>query len=136
MKRLACFFALALSACATSGMVSTTPAAFPAASEFNRLANPAAVFDTPLAVVENYARYEPGYEGAGAFDLMSRRSSSPDVFEMLFSVDGYADDSVRGEQWRVLIRRESGGWRVIEAGRRYLCYRGGNPGQWQKALCV
>ena len=44
------------------------------------------------------------------------------------SGDG-SDDFFRG------VGEVGGGWRVVTAGKRVKCYRGANPGAWQKGLC-
>lgn len=53
---------------------------------------------------------------------------------VIFSAEGYEDDSVAGEQWRVALRQVDGGYHVFEAGVRYRCYRA-DPTRWRKALC-
>lgn len=54
---------------------------------------------------------------------------------LLFSAEGYEDDSLAGEQWRVVLRQADGGVQVVEAGKRYKCYRV-QQGQWRKPLCL
>lgn len=135
MKILAILPAMALAACASTGSGQTGSATMPVASDFNSVAVASATFDSPLAAAQYYARYEPEEDGGGTFDLVSRRATSSGAFEMVFSAEGYADDSVDGEQWRIVVTRGNGGWRVIEAGRRFKCYRGATPGAWQKGLC-
>lgn len=135
MRLFAVLPAMALAACASTGSGQAGPAPLPAASDFNSIAVASATFDSPLAAAQYYARYEPEEDGGGTFDLVSRRAASPGALELVFSAEGYADDSLDGEQWRIVVTRGNGGWRVIEAGRRFKCYRGATPDQWQKGLC-
>ena len=127
--------ALALAACAGGGGPVTGADPLPAASAFERVAAPAATFDTPLAAAQSYARYAPGDEGSSMFDLVSRQQAGPGTLVMVFAVGGYADDSVAGEQWRIELSRAAGGWRVTNAGRRQKCYRGADAGEWQAGPC-
>jgi hypothetical protein len=135
VKIVAILSALALSACAATTTQPGGAAPLPAASEFVTLAAPAQTFANPLAAAQHFAQYSPGYDGGSVLNLVSRRISGGNGLAMVFSVDGYADDSVRGEQWRIAIEPMPGGWRVTAAGRRFKCWRGGNPGRWQKELC-
>ena len=137
MKKLAIVAAtIAITACTSTGApVASGSAPFAPASDFNAIGLPQATFDSPLAAAQHFARYDGGEEGIGTFDLSTRRAGVRDGIEMVFSVEGYADDSVRGEQWRIVVTPANPGWRVVEAGQRYSCYRGANPGSWQKGLC-
>lgn len=104
--------------------------------DFAALELPSEAFGDPLAAAQHFARYSPETdEDTRAFELTSRASDRPDAYEMLIQAEGYADDSVSGEQWRLVVLRTPEGWRVAEAGVRYKCYRGGNAGQWQRSLC-
>lgn len=136
MKLFALIPITALAACANDAAPVSGPPPLPPASAFSPLAPAPATFDSPLAAADYYARYKPEFEGGGSFDLISRRVTASDALELVFAAEGYADDSVNGEQWRIILGRAGEGWRVTEAGRRFKCYRGANPGQWQKDLCV
>ncbi len=54
---------------------------------------------------------------------------------VLMTVDGIADDAVKGVQWRFGMRTSAGSWEAVEAGMRRKCQRGDNAGKWTKAVC-
>lgn len=135
MRMLAILPALALAACAHGGGASPQPLPMPPASAFAPIERPVEPFDSPLAAAQHYAQYRPGYDGGSSLDLASRRADTSQSLVMVFSVESYADDSVAGEQWRIVIERVPGGWKVADAGVRYKCWRGADPGSWQKELC-
>ncbi|MEM8725974.1 MAG: hypothetical protein AAGE86_10685 [Pseudomonadota bacterium] len=107
----------------------------PAANLYEPIESPDEVFEHPLAVAYHFTRWHPGEDGAATFRLVSQLSGGPDWLVMYFSADGYADDSVQAEEWRIQLERTEGGWRVTDAGKRVKCYRGENAGEWQKGLC-
>lgn len=43
------------------------------------------------------------------------------------ALDGYLDDSVRGHEFRVSLRRDGDAWHVKKLLRRQRCWRGGGP---------
>ncbi|MEM6474561.1 MAG: hypothetical protein AAF687_00185 [Pseudomonadota bacterium] len=107
----------------------------PAANLYEPIESPDEVFEHPLAVAYHFTRWHPGEDGAATFRLVSQLSGGPDQLVMYFSADGYADDSVQAEEWRIQLERAEGGWRVTDAGKRVKCYRGADAGEWQKGLC-
>lgn len=127
--------ALAGSGTAPPPSAPATPMWMPAAHLYDEVAVPDTTFDAPLAAVQHFARYNPGADGPTKMDLISLNHGGPDSLVMYFFVDGYADDSVAGEQWRIVLDRAPGGWRVSMAGRQVKCHRGANAGKWQRGLC-
>ena len=135
MKIAALIPAFALIGCVSPGLAEVSPAT-PVADDFAPLSTPTMSFGSPLSAAQYFARFEPETdEGAPSLDLTVRTSDGESEYVMIVSSEGYADDSVRGEQWRIVVTRIEGGWKVTEAGRRFKCWRGGSPDEWQKALC-
>ena len=102
------------------------------ARSFNALPLPSQVFADPDAVVTHYLA-----ERGVALPTTRLLDNDPDGEAdavLLFSAEGYADDALAGEQWRMALDRTEAGYRVIEAGVRYRCYRA-EPGRWRLALC-
>lgn len=120
---------LALAACATTPPVIDAPPA----SAYTALAVPDRVFLTPEDVVDHYLD-RANTEGAQVDTRIGRDGSGVGNRLALVTTDGYADDSVRGEQWRIVLAEVDDGYRVIQAGIRYNCARGPNPG-WSRDLC-
>ncbi len=120
---------LALAACQTTLPVIQAPPA----GEYTALSVPDRTFDSEEDVIDFYlARANT----AGA--RIDREIGRADFGEanriVLVTTDGYADDSVRGEQWRIVLRESGDRFRVIQAGIRYNCARGASPG-WSRDLC-
>ncbi len=61
-------------------------------------------------------------------------AGSPGESLLLFSAEGLEDDSVRAQQWRVVLRQTDGGLQIVRAGLRQQCYRSGSD-EWTAALC-
>ncbi|GAA0266104.1 hypothetical protein GCM10009127_01900 [Alteraurantiacibacter aestuarii] len=120
-----------LAGCATVG--SLEPITIPA-SEFRPIERADRVFATERWVIDYYLRLD----GRGSEEVTSQlgRDGTGNADRvLLFSTDNYADDSVQGEQWRVALDSSDIGYLVIQAGKRYKCYRGPNAGNWQRDLC-
>lgn len=136
MRLLAAIPALVLAACGGPPLLYTSPlSALTSASLFDPISVPVATFDNPLAAAQYFSRYNPSDDGANVMELYSQPVTRPNSLTMIFSVEGYADDSVQGEQWRIELDRVGGGWRVVSAGKRVKCYRSENAGNWQQGLC-
>ena len=91
-------------------------------------------FATPNQAVDHYLRLD----GMTGVETTTRIGTDPEGRAdriLLFSTDGYADDSVQGEQWRIEFDETDRGYLVVNAGKRYKCYRGPNAGEWQRQLC-
>lgn len=118
---------LVIAACANP----LTPAAEDPAA-FNSLERPGIVFSGANEVIDHYLK------GTGR-DAPTTRSVNSDPkgeakLVVVFSAEGYEDDSLAAEQWRVALAQTDIGYRVIEAGVRYRCYRA-QPTEWRKAMC-
>jgi hypothetical protein len=61
--------------------------------------------------------------------------SEPDMIQVMVTKDGLLDDSIAAEQWRVNMAMNGEGWVVKSAGKRWQCYRNGNPEQWTIKPC-
>jgi|GEM_PF-2208279 len=125
----------ALAACMTTPQIDE-----PGAAAFNPIAPPAQIFASAEAVRAHYLRDIEGRfveEGSDAVEIDSALLSDPRIREhriLLITTSGYPDDSVSGEQWRIAIVEDANGARVLDAGTRYNCARGANPG-WSRDLC-
>ncbi len=119
---------LALAACETVPVVAAPPA-----SAYTPLATPGRVFQSVEDAIEHYLD-RSNIEGAVVETEIGRDASGVGTRLALVTTDGYRDDSVRGEQWRIVLGQTDIGYRVIQAGIRYNCARGENPG-WSRDLC-
>lgn len=120
---------LALAACQTTPPVIDAPPA----NAYTALSMPDRVFGSEDAAIDYYlARANVG--GARVEREIGRDGSGLGNRLLLVTTDGYADDSVRGEQWRIVLAQSGDGFRVLQAGIRYNCARGANPG-WSRDLC-
>ncbi len=109
-------------------------ASMPPASEFNTIQRYAISYDDPRDVAEFYLRdygFRPRHASFDEVDHPTERS----MRIVLVTVDGIADEAVRGVQWRFGMRTSAGSWEAVEAGMRRKCQRGDNAGQWTKAVC-
>lgn len=91
-------------------------------------------FATPQQAIGHYLRLN-GVSGAETTSRIGTDPAGRADRILLFSTDNYADDSVQGEQWRIEFDESDSGYRVINAGKRYKCYRGPDAGEWQRQLC-
>lgn len=130
MKKILAALALplALAACETLPVVEAPPA-----SAYTPLAIPGRVFPSAEEVVDHYLA-RANIEGAEVDTQIGRSASGAGTRMILVTTDGYRDDSVRGEQWRIVLAQTDIGFRVLQAGIRYNCARGDNPG-WSRDLC-
>lgn len=124
---LACTAGLA--ACATTSPVLEAPPA----SAYNPLAIPDRAFSSEAEVIDVYLA-RASTDDAEITRETGRDSSGLGSRMILVTTDGYRDDSVRGEQWRIVLGESDGGFRILSAGIRYNCVRGANPG-WSRDLC-
>ena len=115
-------FPLALSACATASVVDAPPA-----SAYTPLSIPDRSFRSEEQVAEFYLNRantgdaqinrEIGRDGSGLGSRM-----------ILVTTDGYRDDSVLGEQWRIVLGEADDGYRGLQAGIRTRRFRGAGCG--------
>ena len=80
---------------------------------------------TPLAVLDQIDVGFPtdGEEG-GRPGLSLELSETGAKIAVNLTESGWADDSVKGQVYRVLMERKGDGWRVTGLGHAWLCYRG------------
>lgn len=118
---------LALAACAAP----LTPAT-EMASSYNALPNPGVVFQGANEVIGYYLK-DSGRDAPTTRSVNSDPKGVADLV-VVFSAEGYEDDSLAAEQWRVSLNQTDLGYRVIDAGVRYRCYRA-DPTEWRKEIC-
>lgn len=102
------------------------------ASAFNPVENTDLVFADAGEVIDYYL-VGTGRTAPTTRSVDSDPKGDADLL-VIFSAEGYEDDSVAAEQWRVSLAKVDLGYIVIKAGVRYRCYRD-RPTQWRKALC-
>ncbi|WAT17146.1 hypothetical protein OZN62_09385 [Aurantiacibacter sp. MUD11] len=119
---------LALAACAVMPYLDAPPA-----SAYNPIEIPDRVFANPDQAVAWYLE-RTGNAEAEVTTEIGRDPSGRFTRLVLITASGYADDSVTGEQWRLALAQTDIGFRVVQAGIRYNCARGDNPG-WSRDLC-
>ena len=84
--------------------------------------------DTAMALVEPLYRNHPeSSEGRPTLKVDMRRDG-PGALIVDVVMGGYLDDSVEGEEYRVVISRTDAGWRLDALGRRNICARGAKAG--------
>jgi len=124
-----CATVFALAGCSQTGKLETGIA--PNAT-FNALQLPAGAFASPREVIAHYL--EPlGRSEADEQEVGNYSGGSGDRL-LLFSVEGLEDDSVSGEQFRVVLDQADDGLRVVSAGVRYRCARG-DADNWTASTC-
>ncbi|MEM7701348.1 MAG: hypothetical protein AAF251_05370 [Pseudomonadota bacterium] len=127
--------ALAMAAAlAGTSAVSAKKDAAPPASAFTPIERFAISYDSPRDMAEFYLR-DFGIRPRDADFDESRDPADPNIKVMLVTVNGIADDSVKGIQMRLGLRASQGGWETIEAGVRRKCRRGDEAGNWTKSVC-
>ncbi|MGB3796851.1 MAG: hypothetical protein WA957_11170 [Alteraurantiacibacter sp.] len=119
---------LALAACSTTSIVEALPA-----SAYTALSVPDRSFQSEDQVIDFYLN-RANIGGAQIDREIGRDGSGLGSRMILVTTDGYRDDSVIGEQWRIVLSEADDGYRVLQAGIRYNCARGQNPG-WSRDLC-
>jgi len=124
----------ALLAGATTVLAQKSDKTAPPASEFSPIERFAISYDSPHDMAKFYLR-DFGIRPRDADFDESRDPADPNIKVMLVTVDGIADDSVRGLQMRLGLRASQGGWETIEAGVRRKCRRGNDAGSWTKSVC-
>lgn len=118
----------ALSGCATLPHLETPPI-----SAFEPVPLPGRVFVNTNTAIEWYL----ARANIGEATVKREIGRHPDVAESriaLVTTSGHEDDSVEGQQWRLVLISTDIGVRVNEAGVRYNCRRGPNPG-WSRNPC-
>ena len=113
---------------------SSDTAQIPPASEFNTIQRYAISYDDPRDVAEFYVR-DYGFRPRDAKFEEVEHPTEQSMRIVLVTVDGIADDAVKGVQWRFGMRTSAGSWEAVEAGMRRKCHRGDNKGKWTKAVC-
>ena len=90
---------------------------------FTEEPTPDALLDTPLQAAEVLEVFFPSdEEGRPRLDLSMEQQG--DAVALTLLDHGWADDSVAGKAWRVLMAREGSGWRVTGLGSANICWRG------------
>ena len=109
--------------------VSTDAARYQYEGEFRTIPTVRRLWQNPDDVVQFYL------EGSEAGDIEIRKMKTDRGLLLLMTAIGYADDSVGGEQWRIMLNGTEGTWGITTAEKRFLCQRGPNAGQWVATLC-
>lgn len=91
--------------------------------------------ESAMALVEPLYRNHPESEEGRPSLQVDMRNDESGSLVIDVTMGGYLDDSVAGEEYRAFISRTVEGWRLEVLGRRYICYRGSNPGVPTKDLC-
>ncbi len=82
-------------------------------------------YQNPLDVVGDLSIYFPAHpEEEGAPRMTVQMTQRSDTLAMEIEEKGWADDSVSGQAYRVLMQHSEAGWRVTGVGKANLCYRG------------
>lgn len=131
------FFSCALvlsgiAACTTMPVLDAPPA-----SDFSPLSIPDRTFAAEDRVIAHYVPAPTAKESKDEVRItreIGRDGTGSGTHIILVTAEGYADDSVSGEQWRIVLDDVGSDYRVVEAGVRYQCARGANPG-WSKSPC-
>lgn len=106
----------------------------PPASEFAQIERFAIAYEEPRQMAEFYVR-DYGINPYDADFKELRHPEDPDMRVWIVTVDGLADDSVKGIQFRLGLRADRGNWKTMEAGVRRKCYRGENIENWTTNVC-
>ena len=82
-----------------------------------------------MELVEPLYRAHPSrLEGRPGLQITLRKDQDSKLVVDI-EMTGYLDDSVAGSQFRAIIARTGGGWKLEALGERYICYRGLKAGQ-------
>ncbi len=122
---------------ALAGCTTTQEAPLSYAGAFKPMPYPEAVFASPLAAASALVGNFPESREGGP-QLNMEIVSDPDGkadFLIRATARGYLDDSVAGEQWLARLRRQGEGWAFADAGNRWTCQRGAQPGSWVITPC-
>lgn len=86
------------------------------------------IYTNPLEVVAGLKIDFPAHPEEGGFPRMNIQMTQRDGdLAMEIEEKGWADDSVAGQVFRVLMQAVDGGWRVTRMGKANLCVRGDLP---------
>ena len=134
--RLAC--AILLAGCLLPAPAPAIASATEVAEMYYERVPSAEIFASPTdALLDQVYGYPADQEGPRA-TLTLEVGPHPELADRLLgfvSLEPMADDSVRGEKWRVVIVRTDEGWLIEQLGVRFKCWRGTNAGQWTDQLC-
>ena len=106
----------------------------PPPSEFSPIQRYAITFDRPRDVAEFYLR-EYGLKSYGVDFEQLDHETDDTLRVLLITVDPIKNETVRGVQWRLDMRRMNGAWRTVDAGIRRKCTKGADTTQWTKDTC-
>ncbi|HEX8527259.1 hypothetical protein [Allosphingosinicella sp.] len=118
----------------------TTLAACTAAAatepEYRALPIPQHAFAVPQGIFsEQMAGFPEGREGRQKLELDVEKLADGSYFVLLRRT-GLLDDSVEGEERRAIMEWSGSGWRAVELGERWRCYRGRGSGKWTIERCA
>ena len=106
----------------------------PPKSDFAPIERFAIAYEEPRQMAEFYVR-DYGINPYDAEYKELRDPEDPYMRVWMVTVDGIADNSVKGIQFRLGLRADRGSWRTIDAGVRRKCYRGENVDSWTTDTC-
>jgi len=82
-----------------------------------------------MELVEPLYRAHPRrLEGRPGLQITLRKDADSKLV-IDIEMTGFLDDSVGGAQFRAIVVRAGGGWKLQALGQRHICYRGLNAGQ-------
>ncbi len=96
----------------------------------NTAPSPRAVIDPFFKAQQNLAT---GHDATVLVDTPVAISESHAIMDL--TVEGLADQAVRAAQYRMLLARHDGGWRIVKAGKRHKCRHGFDADDWVVLQC-
>ncbi len=135
MKQVAASFLL-LFACAGASPVSEAYNQA-TAGPWKKVAMDKTAYRRPLDLAaELTGDFPESLEGSQTLDVsIGKDPKHPGYFQMIVTATGQMDDSVEGEQWRVLLVKAGDGWIPESVENRWRCYIGRGSGQWNITPC-
>ncbi|WP_425655837.1 hypothetical protein [Roseobacter sp. EG26] len=88
---------------------------------------------TPLALADDFLSFVGVDIAETEMSLSVEKTPKGYLFD--FHLRGYLDDSLAGENYRMLVKKHASRYFVSHAGVQYICARGANTTEPQVAYC-
>jgi peptidoglycan hydrolase-like protein with peptidoglycan-binding domain len=90
---------------------------------------------TPKAVAVQLFSKQEDEEGRNSEDIIVTYPTG-ETAEIVHSIVGLADDSVRGIRQRIELKRKQNKWEIVWVGEQYKCQPNRGSQDWSSSLCL
>lgn len=89
----------------------------------------------PFALIDEFLSHVDTDADAEDVDVEVEAAETDDGFVVDIRLRGYKDDSLLGEDFRLVLDKTDGRYFIARAGVQYVCARGANAGKAQPNYC-